>query len=242
MYERNLLVKVEARYYFNSLTSIVKKLPAELKEALRESLPLYECFDSPPHPRGEFNVTQKEVSTEHVFTSRDGLWSAQYSSTYMCFTTTAYKSWTEFRTKFQEAFDPFERIYDVLHITRVGILYRDILSPSALGLAGTPWNELLHPAVLGPAALFVENANLQHSYVRAKFTLNDVTLQLDCGILGSLENNDSYVMDFDFSIDSMTGLERREADAALARCHSFSGSTFQWCLTDKLHDALGPQK
>ncbi|MGT2504068.1 TIGR04255 family protein [Bradyrhizobium guangxiense] len=136
----------------------------------------------------------------------------------------------------------FLECYAPSEFSRIGLRYRDVISRSRLELRNVPWTELLRPHLLGALAMSGLGPD-ELIGSRNSFALRlgeNVKVQVNHGLVAS-EGDFDYLIDSDFFVDHPT---KATIDAAAGALESFRPSTnnlFQWCITKRLFDAMGPK-
>lgn len=209
---------------FKQVTNIV--LPTELPEEVRTLL-----AGASPIPTG----------TAFDFVSEDGDWTVGLTREFLALTARTYRRWEEFKDRLAGPLAAFLATYEPAYFTRVGLRYQDVIRPSALGLEGRDWADLLQDHI----AAELVNRDISHRTLQATrdlvFDLGDgQRVHLKHGIARRAgDTEDSYLIDADFFTE-----ERKSHDEALRvldEFHSHAGRLFRWCITDLVHDSLGPE-
>ena len=106
-------------------------------------------------------------------------------------------------------------------------------------MAGIPWSELLRPEVCGLAGLPDADLPLWRSQAVIRLPEEIGSVLLNCYLASDAETGEpAFVIDSDFFTDAQT--ETAHAPSQLEAFTRQSSYFFRWCVTDRLHAALGP--
>lgn len=248
VYERNPLSEVICQLRFPPILKVQASSPAAFQDRIRN---LFPEFEQEQHsPLGSFlppelvqaGLSLPEVSLVHRFLSDDrSSWSATLANDFLAVATRAYRKWEEFEVRAVPPIGALEDIYVPAFYRRVGLRYRDVIKRQQLELKGVAWVELLRPVVLGAmGAPEMAGQNIEEHSSRLRFRWADKEAALLQFGLEQIEGESCFVVDFDFYCDKR--LERGAALAVLQRFNRLAGRAFRWCITDRLHEALGPKE
>lgn len=251
-YEKSPLLEVICQLRFPAILSIGEKEPAEFQESIRAAFPQYQKRqDQPapkvtPGPNGTPTVQQQQPVTNYHFVSEDGRWRLNLTNSFIALTCRRYDSWEEFARILDQALANFIRIYEPAYFERVGLRYMNAISRKELGLEGTPWKELLTPAVLGMMA----EEDVQEQAV------GRCTMDVDVGLAGGCrlkmrsapgmirrpgqpeDKETRWILDIDLSTGGKVPV--KQSAPALQMLHMHATPIFRNAVTDKLHDAMEP--
>lgn len=152
----------------------------------------------------------------------------------------------------QECADAFSNYCKAANTTRLGLRYRDVIEREPLNLAGTPWHELIRPFLLGPLSPVALNdlappeEDVGSFISQATLRLNDCSLLLQGSLLTSVDGDTrAFLIDGDFfcegNVDGDILSNKTNLAASLELLHNNAGVLFRRCITEKLHNALGPR-
>lgn len=251
IYSKNPLAEVICQLRFPRILRIDSELPAQFQDLIRSEFPGFtegpaaELGPLPPElarivgldralPRGQ---------QRYDFTSADGVWKVSLTSQFLALTTSKYERWEGFKEHLRGPIAALQRVYAPAFFSRIGLRYQDVIRRSTLGLVSDPWGTLLASHVLGElcepgieeAALHVarqlllrlddagDSVRVQHGFARSQAPEDDETC---------------YLIDGDFFLEART--EPQHVTTVLDRLNRESGKLFRWCITERLHDAMGP--
>lgn len=249
-YKNAPLVEVIIQLRFPPLYSVQATPPAAFQERIRKLFPLAEEASALPFPI-EFQLApeiQKMMGghgTErnYRFLSEDRLDILVLSKESISFSTKKYRLWETFIETFSAPLSALNDIYNPSFYSRIGLRYINAINLASTELIGSKWSELFRSEILGELALptFEGNLKLANRQISVWFPNKFGSLMLQHG-LGVIENRPgaSYIIDFDFHREEKTQVQ--DARSVLNRFHEVAGRAFRWCITDKLHDALGPKR
>ncbi len=248
LYDNNPLELVICQLRYPTILRIDAEPPAAFQDAIRGRYPLLRQTSGPSLPAElppEVKALVGRLSpgpaeTAYDFTSDDERWTIGLTRDFIALTTRRYERWQEFKDRLRELLQVFAEQYHPAFFGRVGLRYRDVITPSALGLEGQAWSEMLQPQIAG------ELVNPQVAQAAEQCT-RELTLKLEPeGRVhiqhGIAERSDTkertYLIDADFFTEERTSLE--DAYNKLDNFNRHAGRLFRWCITEQLHTALGP--
>jgi uncharacterized protein (TIGR04255 family) len=258
IYDRNPLVEVICQLRFQPILRIETELPAAFQDSIRNQYPEYEEHGGDVSAPTELpDVMRRFVQqaaealragrgqVEHQFSSDDGKWKVSLARDFVALTSLSYERWEHFRGRLVKLIEALVGAYGPPTFTRVGLRYRDVVTRSKLGLEDVPWRELLNSHIAGELAMdAIDEKSVAMARRQLRFRLDQgpIHVYLQHGIVEvearESPNEDSYLVDADFYAEGRADAE--QAFDHLDRAHSEAGSFWRWCITDRLHDALGP--
>ena len=254
VYSNSPLVEVICQLRFPSILRISAEDPYDFQDRVRDVYPKFGTTSHPdalPEGAPEFLKPLLEGAFKDAlpgggirqfhFSDPADEWNVFLSRDALGLTTSAYTQWEDFRSRFITLVDTLVEVYNPAYFTRIGLRYKDLLSPERAGKPHLRWTELLMPPVLGE----IGTEALQGiAVVGAK---REIKLELESDLFATLshgfvddegQESPSYLIDADYfkegQIDTGKWLDEIE------RSHSYAGRVFRWYITDTLHDALGP--
>jgi len=259
IYKNNPLINVICQLRFPRILSINESLPAGFQDAIRVDYPLFnKSVEQEQHyaidaaeddtlsmPR----LLQSERMNNYRFSSSDGIWHVNLTSTFISLSTSRYERWEDFLRRFKEPLDALFSIYKPSFFERVGLRYVDAFKRSVLGLEGSDWSELVQPHALG----FLSNPQIRndvrnHNYM-AELDVGDgamAQIKTAMGNIGSIENGQPvFDSELSFIVDSDLYFLRKEISElsnSLDYLHNVSTKLIRSLITEKLHQAMSPQE
>lgn len=259
IYKKNPLIEVVCQLRFPRILSINEKLPAVFQERIRGEYPLFEVANEhqqrvsieatgenvAPVPR----ITQSEVIKNYKFTSADGIWHINLTSTFLALSTSAYTTWDDFLSRLQEPLNALIEIYKPAFFERVGLRYVDAFRRSVLGISDVPWGELIQPFALG----FLSNEDIKDD-IRgfssvteidigdgAMARVNTALAYVGNANIGSEAGQSelSYIVDSDMYYGKKSIEDTKET---LDKLHGTASKLIHAVITDKLHEAMEPEE
>jgi len=259
IYKKNPLAAVICQLRFPRILIINEKQPADFQEKIRKDYPLFQVAveqlqqvtmeggakEIPPTPR----ILQSETVNNYKFSSSDGNWHINLTSTFLALSTSNYDRWENF---FEHLNGPLSALLDVYHPSfyeRVGLRYVDVFKRSALNLNDMAWTELIRPFVLG----FMSNPNIINDVKNQSIT---VEIDIGNGAIAQINAAKGFVSDANFGfpisgseesfiVDSDLYMMRKnisELDKSLNYLHDYSTKLIRSIITDKLHIAMEPDE
>lgn len=249
LYEMNPLAEVVCQVRFTPILRIDTELPAGFQEEIRSEYPKYQQANSlslpaniPPEVVQMMTAQLPFVHGAHEFTSRDEAWKVSLTRDFLALTCRRFDRWETFRGRFSVVLNAMERHYHPSFFTRVGLRYRDEFYRSKLGLADTPWSELLKPAITGTVGVPELTGDVEGFQTVTVMRLPQENGK--CGFRSTLALNEPdheqvFVLDSDFFTEQQT--ETAHAITKLDAINVQADNFFRWCITDRLHHAMRPQ-
>jgi uncharacterized protein (TIGR04255 family) len=247
IYARNPLVEVICQLRFARLLKIESELPVAFQEALRHDYPKLREVKSaglPDPVANAIGIQPNVITSTFEFVDRDDIWKVSLTSTFLAISTVQYTRWEDFLARLRSVLDVLATVYGVSRFTRVGLRYRDLISPSQVGMKNQQWGKFVRPELLGELVDRDFEFAVKHASRQLVLSLDydRASVRLSHGILKA-EDEDAnvescYLIDADFYTEHET--ERADAENCLARFNGESGRLFRWCITRTLHDAMGP--
>ena len=139
-----------------------------------------------------------------------------------------------------------EEVYKPLCFTRIGLRYIDIITRSKLGLNDILWDELIKSYMLG--ILYEQNLKNNVRNFNNKFEIklsdNKSFVNIVSSFVKPIESSDnseiSYLIDSDFYIQHKTDID--DAIKQLDYSNIRASRLIQWCITDRLREAMEPEE
>lgn len=259
VYRKNPLIEVVCQLRFPRILSINEKPPADFQDAIRKEYPLFEVKteqqqqvefnpiggDTIPVPR----IVQIDKTNNYQFASADGVWRVNLTSTFLALSTSMYVSWESFQGRLDLPLKTLTEIYQPAFFERIGIRYIDAFQRSKLGLDSSPWNELIQPFALG----LLSDVDVMND-IRGFSSITEINIGDDAiarinaslGFVGdSNQLASENIPELSFIVDTDLFCGKRkieETDSALSLLHSVSYKLIRALITEKLHEAMEPEK
>lgn len=248
IYRASPAAEVICQLRFPEILAVTAADPVEFQEAIREAFPVFVRKQEMPMPKLSGTTIQKGTPvTNFQFSSADGVWRVNLTNKFISLACTRYSCWETFARHLDQPLAAFIRIYKPAYFERVGLRYVNFLSRQRLGLEGIPFRELIAPAYLGPLALEdVAEASASRCTVDC-----DIALRGGCRAKihagpGLVQRNGIADKEVKFIFDQdlyMTGqLQLNLAAGALHTLHAQAFSLFRGAITQRLHEAMGPEE
>ncbi|WP_210246032.1 TIGR04255 family protein [Rhizobium sp. SJZ105] len=241
IYRKNPLVEVLAQIKFPTSLLIASTLPTQFQQELLDSYPIFE-------PQGALHVDieggnpNAVMTNQYLFKSGDDRWSVTLASDSLTLSTSDYVRWEEFSYRLREIINALLKCYKIGSFSRIGLRYRDIIDPEPLDLLGCAWAELITPVLLGIFdAPELGEIVVDHTASAATFAVEDFRVNLQTSFVLNQNENKAFLIDSDFFQVAVSTAGVENAIGVLSRLHTYSGPVFRFCITEKLHQALGPE-
>lgn len=258
-YKNNPLAEVVCQVRFERINEFASSLPKTIEsdliaqgysvttteETLHLSVPL-------AHTDGSQPFAQKTSLKIFQFEEPNREWKVSVCSEFIAVTCLRYTRWNDFLPRMLRCVSMFNASIPAAKLIRIGLRYKNVIEREAIGLAGTPWQELIDGSLLGPlgcSRLFdddrVDESSIPVFFSQTSMQLDDCGVLLQSALLHS-QNGDrkAFLIDADFYIDSDIDQDRMRSPDKLGsdldRLHSSTGALFRRVITEKLHHALGP--
>jgi uncharacterized protein (TIGR04255 family) len=252
IYDKNPLDLVICQLRFPPILKIDAEIPADFQDLVRRQFPNFNetaevAIEIPPGQSAQIPVDvlrqMLPSNKNYEFSSEDEVWKINLTRTFVALSTKGYPRWSEFKKKLEIPFEALCKVYSPNYFSRVGLRYIDVIRRSKLELTDIDLKELLSPYISGPlnsadVGPFVKN-------FESKYEINLVDGLGIARIIAKFvefkeENNEiCFMIDSDFSRK-----EKINIASALELLDSFNLKAhrlFRWCITDKLHKAMGPK-
>ena len=250
-YQKNQLGEVICQLRFPQILSIETNVPADFQEAIRAAFPGYSCRKETPAPKlmgqpGNVRLEPQQPSNNYQFTSEDGVWRVNLTSTFISLACSRYTGWEDFAKKLDMPLAAFIKIYRPAYFERVGLRYLNFVSRKALGLEGTPFRELFqsqYVGLLGDEEVMETAAT--RSTVDAEMAIRGgcrVKIHAGPGLVkrnGVDDKEVRFIFDQDLFMSGKVAVNL--SAGALETLHSQADAIFRGAITDTLHDAMEPE-
>jgi uncharacterized protein (TIGR04255 family) len=236
---------------FPPILRIDAEVPSRFQDAIRDRYPLYEAgalIGLPPGlPPEVANLISQGLplgpgQRSHRFIDATGNWTLTLDRENLTLHCRRYESWEEFNNFFAPSLNALRGVYSPPFFLRTGLRYRDVIRRSEHRLEGVEWSDLLQPWIAGPYFSPDVSRDIERTAHQALIRLSDgeARVLVNHGvILDERSKEPCYVIDADFFDETRTG--DSDAIARLENLHRQARYFFRWCITDRLHAAMGPE-
>lgn len=244
-YSRHPVVEVICQVRFPRLLEIDHELPVRFQKIILGRFPRFET-------QGEVEVNVS-VSGEpqkfakqpvvYAFSTADGHYKLTLSSEFIALSSQQYGGWSEFRPLVVEGLSALLGVYRPSIVSRIGLRYVNFIRPDAIGEMSTPWGQLLRPGLLGLLAeREVDESDVLETFAHSRVRLGRGAVVIRTGLSGIEESASRvpFVIDNDFYLDEQLEAEQSNVLDIIDNFHVEAGRVFRWCLSEKLHQAMGP--
>ena len=253
LYGKNPLDQVICQMRFPPILRIDAEIPADFQERVRKHFPNYSessewNIEVPAGVRGQIppevlrQAVQSSGVKNYAFSSDDGNWKINLTRNFIALTTNRYHRWEEFKTKLKIPLDALIAVYAPGSFSRIGLRYIDVIRRSSLNLFDVAWEDLLQPyiaGILGAPQVSAHVRNFENKY-EVELSDGESMVRIISRFVEDREPGEiCYMIDSDFFNASKTQIE-----SAIEKLDYFNvrGSRLiQWCITDRLHNAMEPQ-
>ena len=253
IYKTNPLEQVICQLRFPPILRIDAEIPAKFQDRIRAEFPNYSetseiKLEVPSGIKGTIppeiisQMFQSSGGKNYEFSSEDGFWKINLTRAFIALTTSKYERWEHFKDKLRLPLQALVDAYAPSHFSRVGLRYVDVIKRSILNLQDADWKELLQPYVLGVLASQEVGKQVAAFESRHEIDLSDGQSAVRI-IMRFVEAPDTselcYVIDSDFH--NTTKIQISDATDKLDFLSARGTRLFQWCITERLHNAMEPQ-
>ncbi len=252
LYKKNPLEVVVCQLRFPPVLRIDAELPHAFQEHVRAEYPFFSERQSVVPEAGVPAGVPPEIlkaisemlpfraSRMYEFTSADSNWRVTLTKETLSLGCKQYRRWEDFKQHLQLPMQFLLKTYAPSFYLRIGLRYRDLIKRSVLKLNDVPWNELLKPPIAGVLGSEIAPAIRQtNQQLLIDLGENNAQVRVQHGFL--LKGTEQcYLIDSDF----FTSV-RKETNDAIATLDYFnrqSGRLFRWCISDRLHGAMEPER
>lgn len=253
IYGKNPLNSVICQLRFPPILRIDSEVPADFQERVRREYPNFTQRNLPDaklNLPAEFSKLMGEELSfgmqggkqAYDFSSEDRIWQISLTRDFVALTTKSYSRWEGFKDRLNQVLEAFQAEYSPGSYSRAGLRYQDLIQRKQLNLEGVPWSQLLQPQIAGE--LGVSGIEDAVQAVKREVLINldsgQGKVRIKHGLVQSMETGETcYLIDSDYFSD-----EKMEVQHARERLDHFNreaGRLFRWCITDRLHSAMGPE-
>lgn len=248
VYRQSPLLDVICQVRFPPVLRIESEAPASFQEAIRSKFPLVERratgveIAGLPVELSRLVAMSGQQTIQYDFRSEDGNHTLTLVPDFLALTSKSYGRWEDFTALLAPALTALENVYKPSFYTRIGLRYRNQIEPEKLGLSAAPWSNLLSKNVLGElVGSDVDGVVFSEAYrhLRLHFADSKVSVYLQHGLGTAIGGGRApYVVDVDVYTEQKTEVANEYSQ--LHQLHALAGRVFRWCVSDRLHEALGP--
>ncbi len=250
--KNNQLAEVICQLRFPDILIINEKEPAQFQELIRDDFPQYSSRKETPVPKivgtpGNFSVSNQPAGINYQFTSADGVWRVNLTSTFISLACTCYTCWEEFAKHLDKPLASFIQVYKPAFFSRVGLRYLNFISRKKLLLEGTPFSDLFQSPYLGLLAdEDIPEHTASRNSVDAELSIpGGCRIKIHAGpgmvkINGQQDDEVRYIFDQDLFMNG--NIPVNISAGALQTLHSQAYSVFRGAITDTLYEAMDPKE
>lgn len=253
IYKKNPLDQVICQLRFPTILKIDAEIPADFQDRIRKDFPNFKetplwKVEGPPDVKGiiPLNILKQILpfssNKNYEFSSENGEWEVNLTRTFIALTANKYERWEKFRKKLERPLKALNDIYSPAYYSRIGLRYIDVIRRLALKLEKTNWNELIQPHILGILSSSAVRDNVQNLQSQYEIRLSDgkSMVQIITKLVEPADGSEvCYRIDSDFFKTGKTNIS--DAMDKLKYFNIRASRLIQWCITEKLHNALEPQ-
>lgn len=251
-YLNNQLADVICQLRFPEILSISTNIPAEFQDMIRDSFPKYTSKLEHSAPKltgqpGNLALQKQPPTVNYQFSSADGNWRINMTSTFISLSCSQYTCWEDFAKQLDKPLAAFIKTYKPAYYERVGLRYLNFFSRERLDLTHIPFSELFNPQYLGILAdEEITETQASRSGVDAEFSIQGGCIAKIHAGPGLVKRNGQAEKEVNFIFDQdlfMTGnIPVNYSAGALETLHSQAFAIFRDAITDTLHNAMNPSE
>ncbi len=224
-FERNFIRLTVCELRFPTLLELEQECPPAFQKALRKLYPHYErAADISLHPSGG-----RDSEARYIFRSLKRDWTVSLRSSAFALETQAYENFEDFLKRLAWVVQQAAEIIDSDFFTRVGLRYVNVI-PVKGDPSGWLRDDIIKPLtdnVLGNPAKYWQNIS---------GATTDGQYNFRHGLEDGLEDNRSYILDFDFYREEVAV---KELENFLVAFNAQNFKLFRWAIGDKALAYLG---
>jgi uncharacterized protein (TIGR04255 family) len=251
IYDKNPLAEVICQFRFPTILRISSQDVAPFQEKIREDYPLYKLeepvFEMPGVPRELLGFMEQMMLKPpgfrtHRFLTKDSKRFIALSHEFLALSESDYKQWEAFKGEIEKAEKALREVYKPAFYSRVGLRYKDVISPKSLGLSNKKWSDLLSQYIAGELADEKVAKAINQMKTRCVIGLPEIpggNVILNHGLVENASGEMHYLIDADFGKEHVEGAD--EAFRILDNFHRLAGQLFRWAITETLHNAMQPR-
>lgn len=254
IYGKNPLDNVICQARFPTILRIDAEVPSAFQQRLlpdyvnltqrQEFVVDVQTGQGPSGPAAnEIRRATAPIAMNYEFATEDSRWSVNLTRNFISLSTTEYVRWEEFRRRFEAVLHVFVDVYRPVHFTRIGLRYVDVIVRSQLGLDSVDWDELVTVPLLGVLGSDDVRHAVKQFHTRFVMEMGEGQglVRVTAETVESAESREiCFMIDSDYY-----SLKRRKSEELLPEIeyfHSRAFELFRWCITDRLHDAMRPER
>lgn len=254
LYGKNPLDEVVCQLRFPDVLRISSSDPVDFQERIRLEYP-YFVTAPPPIPTQGLPpevaeqllrmVGSKLPGKHYEFTTAERRpRTVSLTQNFVALTEHDYQEWSAFRSQLERVERALRESYQPAFYTRLGLLYKNVIDPVEIGLAGPPfWGDLIKEPFVGlvgsPQCKGAFESSFSESLIRLEDDLGSKVL-LQQGLGMKTANNESrqvYIFSADFYVERK--VEPDDVFPILDNYQKAAGNLFRWAVTDTLAELLG---
>ena len=252
IFHRNPLDQVICQLRFPPVLKIDAEIPAQFQDKIRGEFPNFSeasewnlevstGVKAPIPPEILRQVIQSSGIRNYEFSSEEGTWKVNLTRTFIALTANKYERWEKFKEKLVIPLTALVETYCPTYFSRIGLRYIDVIRRSTLNLDGSNWDELLKPYILGILAELQVGKNIQTFESKYEIRLSDgeSSVKIVTKFVEPAHSDEiCYMIDSDFYNNT-----KNDVNYAVQKLDYFNiraSRLIQWCMTDRLKQAMEP--
>lgn len=253
IYKKNPLTQVICQFKYPTILRIDAQEPFEFQEEIRTTFPIFQDkqedeLQIPKNilqniPSELVNLVGRGNTRNYEFLTEDKVWKVNLTRDFVALSTVGYENWEQFNSYLQQVFDNFVKIYKPAYFTRIGLRYQNVIQRSSLSLGQAEWIELLNSYILGLLSNESTYSSIVETITRSNIVLEDIDSKIGMQY-GLAKHNPSgeicYLLDNDFYTEKRTEVENGRQ--ILNEFNQRNRRLFRWCITNRLHEAMEPNR
>jgi uncharacterized protein (TIGR04255 family) len=249
IYQRNPLVEVVCQLRFPPILKISHQEPVELQDEIRFQYPLFETTQS-EIPLEILKVVQQfglplQTDTLYSFKSEDQRWTLSITKDFIALATSSYERYEQFRQRFEQALEIFERIYKPSFYKRIGLRYQDLIIRSKLGIEDKQWSDLIAKHLASELHDPELSSSIESITKNLILKMETGQINLNHGLVAVKESNEdageiAYLFNTDFYTERKIEVNG-DVWNSLDHFNKSARRLFRWSITDTLHNAMQPR-
>lgn len=225
VFKRNFLKSVVCQIRVQPIFRIAAEPPAQFQEKIRKHYPTVQREEA---IQVEVQSLQRRsLGSTWRFKSEDGFWEVTLDSAFIAFETKTYKSFTDFRSRFEQVYEAYFSTYDPSRPERIGLRYVNMVrAANVRGLKD--WTSWVKPELMGFIASDQVQEPIIHDFKELRTVQNPGFMTVRHGLISDQDESLVYLLDIDRYVSAAKNQE--ETDAFLKKFNEDCYNFFRWAI------------
>lgn len=234
VFKRNFLRTVVCQIRVQPIFQIASETPTKdfisFQEKIRKNYPNVHGEESVQVQVKDQALEKKSLGKTWHFKSDDDCWKVVLDSAFIAVEARSYKSFKDFRVRFEEVYDAYLTVYEPSKPERIGLRYINMIRPvNAHTLAD--WVGWVKPELMGFVSTPEVELPLINDYKELRTVQNPGEMTIRHGLISDQDRSFVYLIDVDRYI--MRAKNQQEVAALLNKFHEDCYNFFRWSINSK---------